>query len=497
MRILLDTNIIIPLEDSSRALHASFGDFVRLANIHKHTLLVHPSSLDDIERDPDEERQKISLSRFRKYTLLTPPPEPPSEEELTTYDLTQSNDNDRVDNEILFSIYRDAANILITEDRGLHKKAGRLGVSGRVHYLQQAVAFLKRIHASIPVSLPNIEELALYQIDVALPFFDSLREDYPEFDDWYKAKARDGRRAWVHPDCDGEIGAICIFNLETNPILTDDNQALPGEVLKLCTFKVGETVRGRRIGELFLKAAFRYAFDNQVEHIYLHTRPGKQDFLIDFCKDFGFSYFGDYREDAVYVKEHPREPPPEILSPIDYHRKYFPHFIAGPSVGKYIVPIQPRYHKILFPDNQRQQFLFSAPGQVAGNAIRQAYLSHARISGLAPGDILLFYRSRDQKAITTIGIIEQIGDYEEINEIVQLVSKRTVYSHEEIENMATKKTKVILFRLTQHLAEPIKSKWLQANHIINGNIQTIRRITDESFDEIIERGAIRNCFLPD
>lgn len=386
MRILLDTNIIIPLEDSSRALHASFGDFVRLANAHKHTLLVHPGSLDDIERDPDEERQKISLSRFRKYTLLIPPPEPPSVIELTTYDLTQSNDNDRVDNEILFSIYRDAANILISEDRRLHKKADRLGISSRVHYLQQAVAFLKRIHASIPVFLPNIEEQSLYQIDVALPFFDSLREDYPEFDDWYKTKARDGRRAWIHRDSDGEIGAICIFNLETNQIVTDDNRALPGDVLKLCTFKVGETVRGRRIGELFLKAAFRYAFDNQVEHIYLHAKPGKQDFLIDFCKDFGFSYFGVYHGDAVYVKEHPCESPSDILSPIDYHRKYFPHFIAGPSVGKYLVPIQPRYHKILFPDNQRQGYLFAASGQVVGNAIRQAYLSHARIKGLASGD---------------------------------------------------------------------------------------------------------------
>ncbi len=89
MRILLDTNIVILLEDLSKALHTSFGDFVRLANTHNHTLLVHLGSLDDIERDPDTERQKISLSRFRKYTLLTPPPEPPSVAELTTYSLTQ------------------------------------------------------------------------------------------------------------------------------------------------------------------------------------------------------------------------------------------------------------------------------------------------------------------------------------------------------------------------------------------------------------------------
>ena len=123
MRILLDTNIIIPLEDSSQTLHESFGDFVRLANTHRHTLLVHPSSLDDINRDPDKKRRGISLSRFRKYVPLAPAPAPPSSAELTSHDLTPSNDNDRVDNEILFSIYRDAANILISEDRRLHKKS--------------------------------------------------------------------------------------------------------------------------------------------------------------------------------------------------------------------------------------------------------------------------------------------------------------------------------------------------------------------------------------
>lgn len=496
MRILLDTNIIIPLEDSSSALENSFGEFVRLAGEHQHLLLAHPSSIDDIKRDVDITRQKISLSRFNKYSLLDSPPEP-NFEDLTEYQLNQSTENDRVDNEILFAIFRDAANILVSEDRRLHAKAARLGIKDRVFYLQQAVEFLRRLYQKIPVTLPNIQELPLYQIDLGNPFFDSLREDYPdEFDAWFKKAAREGRRAWAYKTQSGQLGAICIFNIEKNPIITSDNRSVPGNVLKLCTFKVDETVRGRRIGELFLKAAFRYATANRLEHIYLHTRPGKQDFLIDFCKDFGFYFFGSYKVDDTYVKDHPLLPPQKELDALTYHKKYYPNFRADVQVGKYIVPIKPEYYKVLFPDNEPQRSLFQL-GNVAGNAIRQAYLCHARLGGIRSGDILFFYRSTDWQAIASIGIVEQVGDYQDIDKIMQLVAKRTVYSLEEIKEMANKLTKVILFRIAQHLSEPISFEWLKRHGIVSGNIQTIRNISNGSFKKIAKERSIEHCLYAD
>lgn len=496
MRILLDTNIIIPLEDSSAALEDSFSEFVRLAAEHQHQLLAHPSSIEDIKRDEDITRQRISLSRFNKYSLLDSPPKPKIED-LTEYQLNQSTENDRVDNEILFSIFKDAANILVSEDRKLHAKAARLGIKDRVFYLQQAVEFLRRMYQKVPVTLPNIQEHQLYQIVLDDSFFDSLREDYlDEFDNWFKKAAREGRRAWVYKTQSGQLGAICIFNIEKNPIITSDNRSIPGNVLKLCTFKVDETVRGRRIGELFLKAAFRYATANNLEHIYLHTRPGKQDFLIDFCKDFGFYLFGSYRADDVYIKDHPLMPPQENLDDLTYHKKYYPNFRADVQVGKYIVPIKPEYYKVLFPDNEPQRSLFEL-GNVAGNAIRQAYLCHARLGGIRSGDILFFYRSRDWQAIASVGVVEQVGDYQNIDKIMQLVAKRTVYSLDEINEMAIKQTKVILFRIAQHLSEPISFDWLKKQGIVNGNIQTIRNISNESFKKIAKERSIAHCLYAD
>lgn len=494
MRILIDTNVVIPLEDSTHVLEESLSKLVRLANENGHQLLAHPSSYDDIARDPDTNRRSISLSRLRKYSTLQDPPKP-SAIELSNLGLVERDDNDRVDNEILYTLYRDAANILITEDRGLHKKALQIGIADRVHYIQQATSFLEHLHARIGVVLPSIEEVPLHQIDLKSSFFDSLRNDYKPFDKWYQEKAREGRTAWVYRDSEGNPGAIAIFKEERDPIVNNDNRALPGKALKLCTFKVAEQVRGRKLGELLLKAAFRYATNNNIEHVYITMRPGKQDFLEDLCADFGFTLFGEYKDDQVFVKQHPLQPPDVALPPLEYHRLYYPHIRSDRGVAKYVVPIRPEFHKVLFPEIQSQRSLFGPTS--AGHAIKQAYLCHARIRGIKPGDILLFYRSGDAHAITSVGVVESVHEYQDHDKILQLVSKRTVYSYDDIVTMAEKKTKVILFRLATHLQNDLSYKWLSKQGVVNGQIQTIRKISDESFRKIVDECRLSNCFFAD
>jgi predicted nucleic acid-binding protein len=493
LRILIDTNVVIPLEDSSRVLEESLSKLVRLASENSHQLLAHPSSHDDIARDPDKKRREISLSRIRKYSILADPPKPTAAE-LSRLGLIEGDDNDRVDNEILYALYRDAANILITEDRELHKKASQVGIADRVHYIQQATSFLERLHAKVAVALPSIEEVPLHKIDLKSQFFDSLRGDY-DFDQWFQEKAREGRTAWMYRDTQGHPGAIAIFKEERDPIITNDHRALPGKALKLCTFKVAEQVRGRKLGELLLKAAFRYATGNHIEHVYITMRPGRQDFLEDLCMDYGFTLFGEYKDDHVFVKAHPSHPPDVALSSLEYHRRFYPHIRSDKNVGKYVVPIRPGFHEMLFPEIQTQPSLY-APSS-AGHAIKQAYLCHARISGIQPGDILLFYRSGDMQAITSLGVVESAHDYQDYDEILQLVSKRTVYSYGEIVAMAEKKTKVILFRQATHLQTVLPYKWLSAQGVVNGQIQTIRKISDESFRKIVDECRLGNCFFAD
>jgi len=248
MRILLDTNIFIPLEDSSQVLDESLSGLVKLANQYGHSLLIHPASREDIARDSNLQRKEISLSRIDKYPQLEYPPVL-SEKELHELGLTQNKDNDRIDNLILYALFRDAVELLVTEDRGMHKKAVQLGLTDRIHYVQQAAELLRKLHTKELVTLPSIKDVSTHSLDLKDPFFDSLREGYPDFNKWFIEKCcREGRHAWIYFDGHEHPRAICIYNEEESPIISDNSKALQGKVLKLCTFKVGEEVRGRKIG---------------------------------------------------------------------------------------------------------------------------------------------------------------------------------------------------------------------------------------------------------
>jgi GNAT superfamily N-acetyltransferase len=124
-------------------------------------------------------------------------------------------------------------------------------------------------------------------------FWNSLRESYNGFDDWFTDKARAHRKAWSTCDDKGYPLAVCIYKEENSPVVTDDsNIRLSGKVLKLCTFKVDKKLQGRKLGERLLFTAFRYAVEHNVNYVYLHTKA--QDKLIDLCIDFGFSFQGKY-----------------------------------------------------------------------------------------------------------------------------------------------------------------------------------------------------------
>jgi hypothetical protein len=285
-----------------------------------------------------------------------------------------------------------------------------------------------------------------------------------------------------------EPSALCVYAIQENETINDLGEALPGRALKLCTFKVAERVRGRKIGELFLKAAFRYASENACPNIFIHAHPERHPYLIQLLEDFGFVGRGSYQGDTVFVKAHPAEPPPINLPAPDYVRLYYPHYRSDDQVSKYLIPIRPEYHTILFPDYespaQRQLALFR-PQNFAGNAIRLAYLCHTPTRSVRAGDVLLFYRTNDERAVTTVGVVDRFEILDDATKIASLVSRRTVYSNDEIVSMAERETKVFLFRCVHHLPHPVSYDELVRQDIAAGPIQSVRRITHAQFERLL------------
>ena len=489
MRFLLDTNILIPLEDSSHVLKTGLANFVRLANENGHQLVHHPASETDFRRDTDPKRLKQNLDRIKQYPRLDRAPASP-------WNTPEKNPNDAADNEILYALKCSAVHALVTEDQGIHEKAKKYGLVDQVYTIQTAEDLLRRLHSKVAVELPNIEEVPLYSLTPLLEtdFFTSLRAGYPTFDNWFHAKAKDGNRAWVSWEDSGRIGALCIYAQQDDEVITAEGMRLPGAALKLCTFKVGESVRGRKIGELFLKAAFRYATANKIQNIFIHGDIEQHHFLFEMLQDFGFSRVGSHAgsngRDAVYIKQHPVLPPSESIDAFIYLKKYFPHFRSDASVGKYIVPILPRFHNILFPDyNQKNQQLdLFTQDNSAGNAIKLAYLCNSPTKTMSPGDIVLFYRSKDEQAVTSLGVVETYDTLQDADAIASKVRRRTVYKMEEIKLMACKETRVMLFRLIQHFEHQAPLDWLTSNCVLKKSPQSITKISNESLNLIMKYG---------
>lgn len=483
MNILIDTNILISLEDTARTLDPSLAKMRRLSDQNGHVLFIHPAQTRDIRRDQNDNRRAIVLSRLDQYQQIPSPPSL-SEVELQEYGWRQSNENDQIDNLLLHALCRGAVHFLVTNDKGIHKKARAAQVQEQVHRLDQFLAFLRSQSTTEQPPPFGIQERYLHEFDVHQPFFDSLRDGYDGFNGWYLRSAGNHRKTWCVSD-NGSLKAICIYKEESRPIIADNGVTLDGGALKLCTFKVGESVRGRKLGERLLFSAFKYAVGGDIPYVYLQIYGKEHEMLVSLCQDYGFKLAGRYNDrDDVYVKNMSvPDSVPDGVTPLTYAIDYYPHYLDIVSVGKFIVPIQPRFHNGLFADTSDvaaslfadEPYMYSPQS----NTIKKAYLCHASTQQIQPGDILFFYRTHDRMSIECLGVVEQTYRGREIDRVLPLVSKRTVYSREEIERWLQRDTLVILFRFMGEISPICRSVLVEAG--IQGSIQSIRKISHEQY----------------
>ena len=492
MNILFDTNILILL--NQQPVNSRFACMLRTISELSWHIFVHPLQKRDFERDSDVDRRIINLSMFNRFEVLLDPPIP-TDNEIKNLGWIQKNDHDQVDNQLLFCVKEDVVHLLVSEDKGIHKKAKHVNISEQVHFIDQFISFLeefKRPKFNVPV---GIELKKVYQLNKNSSFWDSLCKTYPNFNSWLVKISKEQRECWcvVKPSLSSKSSiieplAVCIFKVEENTSFpTYSDLYLEGKILKLCTFKISEDYRGHKIGERLLYTAFSYAVRNKLSYVYLHTR--KQDKLVQLCEEYGFVKQGRYKEDDVLVKKM-IPPTGEVLKnldPLKFNHSFYPYFIDDENVQKFLVPIKREYHEMLFPDvSNYVDSLF--PNDLVcsnpqSNTIKKVYLSHSNINSIKPGDLLLFYRSHDRKTIEVIGVVEQAIRTCDYNRVSALISKRSVYSPEEIKKILNKSTLVILFRLVKYL-NPISVETInQAG--IKGSIQSIRKIPNRAYRSIM------------
>jgi hypothetical protein len=215
-KLLIDTNVFIGLEDE-REVAPEFATLQQLCAQYSVRIFIHERAADDIARDRDVRRRAISLSKIRKFEPLTRVSQPPKADLEARFG-TMPRPNDEVDVALLHALDINAVDFLVTQDQGIHTRARRTSppLGNRIFTVSDAVIWLRATFESLQVRLPLVEELPAHSVLLSDEIFDSLREGYPGFDEWWRTKcAPDHRLCWV-VWIDGEIAGLVVRKEETH-----------------------------------------------------------------------------------------------------------------------------------------------------------------------------------------------------------------------------------------------------------------------------------------
>lgn len=484
MKILIDTNVFIPLEPTrpseQEALTESTAKLHNLSITAGFQTYLHPAARIDLENDTDKDRQSLRKVLFDKYPALPDPPavSPAIESVIGAAEIGS---NDWVDHQLVAALSADAIDFLITEDIKLRKKVQKLGLGNRVFTITEAINLIEDLVEHIPKPPPAVRSIKAHALDPNDIIFESFKDDYPGFEEWFRKCRRQHRQAWVIDGKDKKMAGFCIVNQENEP-----PQKLNGKVLKLCSFKVSDKFNGFRYGELLLKAVFDHTTENQYQWIFV-TVLKKHSKLIELLEDFGFSQLERKTHLGETILAKPLTPGVEKvdLEALPYHIRYGPKYFRK-DVPCYMIPIQPKFANILFPETVNQAALFQGV-YAFGNSIRKAYLCNSKTKALPEGAITLFYRSKENRGVIALGVVEETLRSSSSENIARAVGKRTVYSLEDINSLCQKPVLAILFRQAKAFASPIPVSRLLENRVFKRPPQSVMVLKGEGLTWIQQK----------
>ena len=167
MRALLDTNTIIHKENK-RVSNYSIGHLFRWLDRLKHDKIVHPYSICEIKKYRDPETQEAISVKLESYEIIKTVKEPDQD----FLELIRLPENDRIDDCLLFEVYSNRVDILITEDRKLRNKALKLGLSYRVFSINSFISTVTAENPSlIEYKMLAVEKTYFGNVDISDQFF--------------------------------------------------------------------------------------------------------------------------------------------------------------------------------------------------------------------------------------------------------------------------------------------------------------------------------------
>lgn len=497
MKILLDTNIVV-YRESDNSIKERIGElFKTIDNDVQMQKYISPIIKAEITQNLQGKQREILLNRLNSYNMLQFTSKTICPEIASKFKEEDRNTNDKIDSLILSDVYTGKVDLLITEDKKIKLKAVALGITDKVQSIDEFL-FKNKIDKKVNHNILNINKVKVGQLDINDTFFDGLKNSYPGFENWLRSKENED--AYCYFENNKLLAMLMLKNEEIGEDYSDISPTMRNNrKLKVSTFKVD--IKKKKIGERFIKIIFDQAIYSNVNEIYvtIFDDTDEKKALISYFERFGFSYHGKKKgRELVYVrsmnKNYIKTDPLKTYPYIDR------------SNDSYIVAILPEYHTYLLPDSKLSKESYRNIHMPVEYAIKKYYISATGFKQKPNiGDNLIFYRMKEgfipakySSVLTTIGIVTDIYTPTNINDLVNKVKGKTVYTEEAIRNYYNSRiniTYVIEFAYITTLENKINLNDCLENSILFDYPRGVEKITKEQFDKILEIGNVDNSII--
>lgn len=497
MKILLDTNIVV-YRESDNSIKERIGElFKTIDNDVQMQKYISPIIKAEITQNLQGKQREILLNRLNSYNMLQFTSKTICPEIASKFKEDDRNTNDKIDSLILSDVYTGKVDLLITEDKKIKLKAVALGITDKVQSIDEFL-FKNKIDKKVNHNILNINKVKVGQLDINDTFFDGLKNSYPGFENWLRSKENED--AYCYFENNKLLAMLMLKNEEIGEDYSDISPTMKNNrKLKVSTFKVD--IKKKKIGERFIKIIFDQAIYSNVNEIYvtIFDDTDEKKALISYFERFGFSYHGKKKgRELVYVrsmnKNYIKTDPLKTYPYIDR------------SNDSYIVAILPEYHTYLLPDSKLSKESYRNIHMPVEYAIKKYYISATGFKQKPNiGDNLIFYRMKEgfvpakySSVLTTIGIVTDIYTPTNIDDLVNKVKGKTVYTEEAIRNYYNSRiniTYVIEFAYITTLENKINLNDCLENSILFDYPRGVEKITKEQFDKILEIGNVDNSII--
>ena len=337
-------------------------------------------------------------------------------------------------------------------------------------------------------------------IELKETFFDSLRQSYQSFDEWFQKKKDAGEEAYVYRNPDNGLILDFLYLKPETEALNEITPPLPiKKRLKIGTFKV--TSRKTRSGEYFLKRALDRAIAEDVEECYVTIFPTDDlRLLISRFEAFGFKCVAqkehsDGRKENVYVRNM-RQAEKDVL-------KQYP-FVRLAESRKWLLSIYPEYHTKLFPDSiLKTEDPYEVLQDVSEtNSIHKIYVCCMHdVWNMQQGDSVVIYRTKDgqgsaayRSVATSICVVEEIktsDDFACFEDFFKYANTYSIFDEDQLRMWYNQGRRMTAVKMTYNVAfkKKVINKTLIESVGMRPSYWGFCPVTDEQFGHIWQLGA--------